>query len=249
MDCFVIIEYKNVKNKQILDQGATYYRLLREQPSSFVLLYNHLKNKQRKLENFNWDESYVIFLSPEFTKYQVGASGIGLPVELWKFFQYGSEILMVQRVDDTLKMRTKLSNTADKKRYVRLDEYDEEEYLNGKYGAPGCSSQTRELYFDVKRRILEEFEDLNLNQKKVYVGFYLPNNKCICTLDVGKSKIKLTYSIASSKNILIESEFVRDVTNIGKFGVGDYQSELNSEGDIKKALRHIQKVYDYKCRL
>ncbi len=99
-NCFVIIEYKNVKNKQVLDQGASYYRLLREHKGDFVLLYNRLKNQQHKTDDFNWDEPYVIFLSPEFTKYQVGASGIGLPIQLYQILQYEDGIITLERVGD-----------------------------------------------------------------------------------------------------------------------------------------------------
>ena len=252
-NCFVIIEYKNVKNKQVLDQGATYYRLLMEQQSSFVLLYNHIKNTQRKPEDFNWDEPYVVFISPEFTKYQVGASGIGLPIELWTFFQYEDGVIMLQKIKYTLKKPVKLGSAVDKtqsRNYVRLDEYDEEDYLSGKYGTSGSSDKTRDLYLDIKRELLDKFEDLGVRQKKVYVGFYLQsNNEYICTIDVGKSKIKLIYSVSSRKNVLSESEFIRDVTNIGKFGVGHYQSELKNQADFEKTLPHIQKVYEYKSSL
>lgn len=252
-NCFVIIEYKNVKNKQVLDQGATYYRLLMEQQSSFALLYNNIKNKQRKPEDFNWDEPYVVFISPEFTKYQVGASGMGLPIELWRLFQYDDEVMVLQKIKDTLKKSVKLGSAIAKVQsqgYIRLDEYDEEDYLSGKYGTSGSSEKTKELYIDIKHTLMTKFEDLNVRQKKVYVGFYLQsNNEYICTIDVGKSKIKLTYSVSSDKNILHESEFIRDVTNIGKFGVGHYQSEIKNRADFEKVLPYIQAVYDHKRSL
>lgn len=247
---FVIIEYKKVKNKQVMDQGATYYRLLKEHKENFVLLYNRLKNKQYDVTKFNWDEIYVIFLSPEFTKYQIGASGIGLPVQLFKIRQYQDGLLSLERIEDKMNEGDKLSlspKSKSTKSYVRLDEYDEEDYLSGKYKTGNASDKTRELYSKIKRRILDTFEDLELRQKKAYVGFYsIENDSCICTLDVAKSKIKLTYSITSAKKLLQPSNFIRDVTNIGIFGVGHYQSEIKTESDLEKAMPFIQKVYDYK---
>ena len=251
-NCFVIIEYKNVKNKQVLDQGASYYRLLREHKGDFVLLYNRLKNQQHKTDDFNWDEPYVIFLSPEFTKYQVGASGIGLPVQLYQILQYEDGIITLERVGDISTEHARFGASEEEtksKSYVRLDEYDEEDYLSGKYKTGNASKETRELYFEIKKKILENFEDLEPRQKKVYMGFYSKtNDACICTLDVAKSKIKLTYSITASKNILSPSEFIRDVENIGIFGVGHYQSEIKDVKDIELALPYIQKVYDYKIK-
>ena len=251
-NCFVIIEYKNVKSKQVLDQGATYYRLLKEYKGDFVLLYNRLKNRQHRTEDFNWDESYVIFLSPKFTKYQIGASGIGLPVRLYQVLQYEDEIITLDRVGEISTEHAGLGIPENKimsKPYVILDKYDEEDYLSGKYKTGNASKETRELYFEIKSNILNKFEDLEARQKKAYVGFYdKTNDACMCTLDVKKSKINLTYSITASKNILFSSEFIRDVENIGIFGVGHYQSEIKNKEDIERALLYIQKVYDYKIK-
>lgn len=249
---FVIIEYKNVKNKQVLDQGATYYRLLKEHKGDFVLLYNRLKNQQHEIEYFNWDEPYVVFLSPEFTKYQIGASGIGLPVKLYQVHLFDEGIITVERIGDVSTEHARLGPSEEEtktKSYVRLDEYDEEDYLNGKYKTGNASEETRKLYFRLKQRILETFEDLEPRQKKAYMGFYSKSNDaCICTLDVAKSKIKITYSTTVAKNILSPSEFIRDVENIGIFGVGHYQSEIKDEVDIEKVMQYIQKVYDYKIK-
>lgn len=249
---FVIIEYKNVKNKQVLDQGATYYRLLKEHKGDFVLLYNRLKNRQHEIEYFNWDEPYVIFLSPEFTKYQIGATGIGLPVRLYQIHQFDEGIITIERMGEIATEHTRFSPSEDAtktKSYVRLDEYDEEKYLNGEYKTGNSSPETLELYFKIKKRLLETFEDLEPRQRKAYMGFYSKNNDaCICTLDVGKSKIKITYATTVKKNILSPSEFVRDVENIGVYGVGHYQSEIKNEDDVERSLQYVQKVYDYKIK-
>jgi len=134
------------------------------------------------------------------------------------------------------------------KGYVRLDEYDEEDYLGGKYNAGAASKETRELYFEIKRRILENFEDLEPRQKKVYTGFYSKTNgACICTLAIRKSKMRLKYSVIASRDVLSPSEFIREVES-GGFGVGEYQSDIKDEKDIEQALPHIQKVYDYKMK-
>jgi len=249
---FVIIEYKNVKNKQVLDQGSTYYRLLKEHKGDFVLLYNRLKNKQHEIDYFNWDEPYVIFLSPEFTKYQIGATGIGLPVRLYQIHQFDQGIITVERMGEVATEHARFGPSEDAtktKSYVRLDEYDEEKYLNGEYKTGNSSPETRELYFKIKKRLLETFEDLEPRQRKAYMGFYSKSNDtCICTLDVAKAKIKITYAITVKKNILSPSEFVRDVENIGVFGVGHYQSEIKNEEDIERSLQFVQKVYDYKIK-
>jgi len=249
---FVIIEYKNVKNKQVLDQGATYYRLLKEHKGDFVLLYNRLKDKQHEIDYFNWDEPYVIFLSPEFTKYQIGATGIGLPVRLYQIHQFDQGIITVERMGEVATEHARFGpseDTTKTKSYVRLDEYDEEKYLNGEFKTGNSGPETRALYFKIKKRLLETFEDVEPRQKKAYMGFYSKNNDaCICTLDVSKSKVKITYATTVKKNILSSSEFIRNVENIGVYGVGHYQSEISNEEDIEKMLPYVKLVYDEKTQ-
>ena len=248
-NCFVIIEYKNVKNKQVLDQGATYYRMLMERKDSFVLLYNRIKSKQCVYSDFNWDESYVIFISPEFTKYQIGASGIGLPIRLFRISYYEKEIIVLERIEEHLNNKLgKIDDSASKpKSYVKLDEYDEEKYLNGSYNTGKSSDETRKLYFFMKKKLLDNFENLEVRIKKAYVGFYNKyNDSCICTLDVKKSFIKLNYSTTVKKGIISESDFIRNVEKIGTFGVGHYQSEIKNEDDFNRSLPYIEKVYDHK---
>lgn len=249
---FVVIEYKNVKNKQVLDQGATYYRLLKEHKGDFVLLYSRIKNKPYDIDEFNWDEIYVIFLSPEFTKYQIGATGIGLPVKLYHIHQFGQGIITLERVGDVPTTHLEYDPTSTKPRstnYIKLDSYDEEKYLNGTYKTGNSSPETRALYFKIKKRLLDKYEGLEFRQRKAYAGFYFKDNDaCICTLDVSKSKIKITYSTIVKKNILSPSEFVRDTSKIGIFGVGHYQSEIKNEQDIEKAMPYVQTIYDYKTQ-
>ena len=249
-NCFVIIEYKNVKNKQVLDQGATYYRMLMEKQDSFVLLYNGIKSKQHDSKNFNWDESYVIFISPEFTKYQIGASGLKkLPIMLYEISCYDKGIFILKRMEDRLNHKyDKTVNSTDKpKNYIKLDEYDEEEYLNHGYNTGNASDGTRKLYFSIKTTLLEKFEDLEIKIRKAYVGFYNKNNdSCICTLSVQKSSIKLCYSTTVKKGIISESDFIRNVEKTGALGVGHYQSDIKNEDDLNKSLPYIEKVYNHK---
>ncbi|MCH8914403.1 MAG: hypothetical protein IIA82_00905 [Thaumarchaeota archaeon] len=175
-----------------------------------------------------------------------------MPVKLFQISQYDNDIITIDRIGEVSKEEARFGPTQEatkSKTCVRLDEYSEEDYLSRKYKTGNASEETRNLYFKLKKRILESFEEIEPQQKKAYMGFYSKeNDACICTLDVAKSKIKLTYSITTAKKILSQSDFIRDVENIGIFGVGHYQSEIKDEADIEKALPYIKQVYDYKMK-
>ena len=53
-------------------------------------------------------------------------------------------------------------------------------------------------------------------------------------------------------SILIENSpkkiFVEDVSNKGKWGIGNFRSEIKNESDIKKSIDFIRYVYDDKIK-
>jgi len=248
---FVIIEYKNVANKSVIDQGISYYQLLQEKKEAFVLLYNKEKGKLYNVEEINWDETRVIFIAPSFTVHQVKASGyVGLPIELYEIKKFEDEIIILNKIENK---STPLIVSASKKKTkikssIVITEYNEDDYLSGKYDTQMPTTQTRYLYERLKAEILRNFDKLEQKQKKKYVGFYSKEDgSAVCTVEVRKHKIMLTYSTIK-KGIVPLSDFVRDVSKIGHWGVGHFQSEVKNEEDIKKSLPLIQKVYELKVK-
>ena len=70
----------------------------------------------------------------------------------------------------------------------------------------------------------------------------------MCTLVVRKKEITLKYNTKVSKNILSTSKFIRDVSKLGKWGVGDYSSVIRNMDDMEQAIPHLKKVYEYKIK-
>ena len=54
---FRIIEYKNVKNHSLVDQGYTYLKLMLERKADFVLQYNIKTNSSLTTHNIDWSQS------------------------------------------------------------------------------------------------------------------------------------------------------------------------------------------------
>ncbi len=80
---FVIIEYKRDKNSSVIDQGFAYLGLLVNNKAEFILEYNQKMKFPLKREDIDWTQSKVIFISPQFTNYQLKAIHFkDLPIEL-----------------------------------------------------------------------------------------------------------------------------------------------------------------------
>ena len=67
---FRIIEYKNVRNSSLVDQGYTYLKLLLERKADFVLKYNTKTNSNLTPEKIDWSQSRIVFVSPIYNKFQ-----------------------------------------------------------------------------------------------------------------------------------------------------------------------------------
>jgi hypothetical protein len=104
---FVIIEYKNLTNKSVIDQGISYYQQLQEHREAFILLYNKERGKLYDIDNIEWDETRVIFIAPSFTTYQTKSSRFaGLPIELYEIREYEGRILTLNRIESEVRSAT-----------------------------------------------------------------------------------------------------------------------------------------------
>ena len=245
---FVIIEYKNVKHKGVVDQGMSYYNLLQEKKGDFVLLYHKMRGKVLDTEtDVNWDETRVIFISPEFTEHQKRASqSANLPIELYTIAKFENGIVLLDRIENKTDSSSK--GKVKTNSIIRLDEYSEDDYLEGKYGTQIPTENTKLLFLKFKNKILDTFSEVENKQKKKYIGFYSKKDgSAICTIEVKKTKLNLCYS-TSKKNFIPIDSFVQDYSNKGHWGIGHYLSEISNESDILKSIPLIEKVYKLKVK-
>ena len=245
---FVIIEYKNVKHKGVVDQGMSYYKLLQEKKENFVLLYHKIRGKILDAEkDVNWDENRIIFISPEFTEHQKRASqSLDLPIELYTIAKFENGIILLDKIEtkNNFISKEKIKSTS----IIRLDEYSEDDYLEGKYDTQRPNESTKLLFYKLKNKILDTFSEIESKQKKKYVGFYSKKDgSAICTIEVLKVRLKLCYS-TTKKGIVPVDSFVTDMTGKGHWGIGYYLSEITNESDIQKAMPLIEKVYNIKVK-
>ena len=245
---FVIIEYKNKKNESLIDQGVSYYQVLQDRKSDFVLLYNELKNKKFRVQDIKWDETRIIFISTKFSKYQRKASGFqGLPIELYGIKRFEQNIITLDRVGSIKTEHVSRKNNASKINTPILTEYIEDDYFNGKYGNTALSSKSKTLWHDLKNKILDNFENLEFKQKKKYGGFYsTSDNSLICTMTSTKDTLTLDYS-TTKPNFFTKNNFVK-YTLKGHYGAGHYRSKIHNRDDIDNSIQYIKKVYDYKIK-
>jgi predicted transport protein len=240
---FVIIEYKNVKNYSVIDQGYSYLSLLLNNKAEFVLKYNLVYNTKLSKEDIDFSQTNVMFISPTYTTYQLRSVEFSdIAFELWKVVKYSNGTILYDKVNNTqtqasIKQITK-ENTKKDKVNKEIKKYTEEDTLMNK------TDEIKSLYDSLKELILSKYDDIEINHWKYYVAIKT-NNKIIATVSLYKKSLKAYINLKESE-IKDPEDKVRNVSNIGHLGVGDYEYIIESEDDLYYFNKLFEQSYDEK---
>lgn len=240
---FVIIEYKNVKNYSVIDQGYSYLSLLLNNKAEFVLKYNQVFNKNNGKEDFDFTQTRVMFISPSYTTYQLKSVEFSdIAFELWKVSKFSNDTVLFDKVNNTNTTASikQVTNSDKNKQKVNkeIKKYTEEDTLKGK------SDDIISLYENLKEYISSQYDDIEIVHLKYYLVFKV-NNKIIASLSVLKKSLKTWINLKES-DISDPDNRIRNVSNIGHHGVGDYEYSINSDDDFYYFNRLFKQSYDEK---
>lgn len=98
---FYIIEYKKLTNDKLVDQGFAYLGTMLKRKADFVLLYNRVKKVNTQINDFDWSQARIIFISPSYSNYQLDAcSYLNLPFDLYLIKKYENDIIFFEKIED-----------------------------------------------------------------------------------------------------------------------------------------------------
>ena len=230
---FKIIEYKNVKNHSLVDQGYTYLKLMLERKADFVLQYNIKTKSSLTIQDIDWSQSRIIFVSPIYTAYQLNATDFkNIPVDLVKVTRYEDNIIEIDFIKKTSNVKVQdvqmesVQNDVNKEVVV----YTEEDHLEK------ASDNIKRLYEEIKNRILE-LDDIDIEAKKLYIAFKGMRN--ITDIEIHKNKLKIYINM--KKGTLNDPlNISKDISDIGHWGNGDYCIIIDNEDDIDNLIPLIK---------
>ena len=187
---FVIIEYKKGSSYSVIDQGYTYLQLLLNNKSEFLLILSQHFNKVLKMEDVDWSNSKIIFVSPSFNSYQKDSVNFkGLPFELWEIKRYSNNTIVLNQHHssskesiDTLNPNNSNSVISKVSREVKIVTEDDH--------TSKTTDDVKEMWYELKEKLL------SLNDVEI-----IPKNNYISLIFNGKT---LTYFIFRKNNIQIE---------------------------------------------
>lgn len=237
---FVIIEYKRSQNYSVIDQGVSYLNLMLEYKADFIVEYNENQKGNLKRSDVDWSQSKIIFVSPSFTDFQKQSSNFkDLAIELWEIKQFENDIIVVNPIKKSKSApsikQVQQSEDSDLSKITKeIKVYTEEEHLEGK------SDDIKELYEIYKQAILNLASDLEIKPKKLEIGM-TKNGKIFSDIVFLKSGLKIFINLKKG-DLDDPKNLMRDVSNIGHWGNGDYEVIVNDTKNLEYLMSLIKQA-------
>ena len=237
-NAFIIIEYKRDKNYSVVDQGLTYLNLMLQNKAEFILTYNETLKDILHSKDVDWSQSRVAFVSPSFTDNQISASDFkDFGIELWEIKQFENNTISINTIKKSSgapSIKPLLENSDNLKEVKEnIKVYTEEDHYNN------GSDYTIELYEKFKSSILNLTDGIEILPQKYYIAFKKGSN--ISDIEIQKKSLKIF--INAKKGTLDDPKgLVKDVSNIGHRGNGDYQIQIENDKDLEYIMSLIKQV-------
>ncbi len=238
---FVIIEYKKDRNYSIIDQGYTYLSLMLNNKSDFILEYNENCDKNLKRDDVDWSQSRVVFISPHFTEYQKHSINFkDVPFEIWEIKRFENGLIGFDHhkttSDESISTTSTNENDVVKRVSNVIKRYDEDYHLD----KSKVLQSTKQLYKNLKERILNIGDDIEIIPRKKIIGFN--SKKRFFDVYVGKDVLWCWINLKKGE-LDDPKKFCRDVSTLGHYGNGDYDMKITEDTDLDYIMYLINQSY------
>ena len=209
-----------------------------EKKADFVLKYNIKNQTCFTIDDIDWSQSRIIFVSPTFTQYQLNATDFkNIPVDLIKVTRYQDDIINIDFIEKKSNVKIQELNLDNDYKTVNKEVvvYTEEDHLNK------VPSYIKKLYDILKERVLE-LDDIDVDVKKVYIAFKGKTN--IIDVELFQKSICITFNL--KKGWLDDpTNIAEDISSKGHHGNGDYRVFIKTEADIDMVMPLIRQSLNY----
>lgn len=209
-NAFVVIEDKNVRNSSLVDQGFAYLSAILDRKEKLVLKFNLVTGESRTERDFEWSQSRIIFISPEFTERQISATSFGdMPFELYELRKYGNTYSWRNL---TKKIRDKTPRPVVSKNHVAANDplseikvYSEDDIIDE-------SSPAYSQYLQIKEKVME-LPDVSISVLKSGIKFKINGKRFGEINERGVGRTKFDVLIANGDLIKDPTGILIDISN------------------------------------
>lgn len=235
---FIIIEYKRDRNSSVVDQGFTYLALMLENKADFILEHQEKFKSNLRVNDVDWSQVRVIFVSQSFTDNQKQATNFkDIAIELYEIKRFANDTVLISEIKKSksaTSIKPLTEQTPELKTLAKeIKIYSEEEHQ------ANTTESISELYETFRDAILALDSNIEIKPQKHYIAFKKQKN--IACLELMKSKIKI-YIGVSSGTLDDAKGLSKDISNIGHLGTGDYLVEVNDTSNIEYIMSLIKQA-------
>lgn len=237
-NAFIIIEYKRSKNISVVDQGFTYLSLMLENKADFIVEYNETLKQNLKRTDVDWSQTRVVFVSTGFTENQKTATNFkDIAIELWEVKRYESNLISVNQIKksksaESIKPITS-SNTELQAVIKEIKVYTEEDHTANK------TDGVIELYETFRDAIVILADSIEVVPKLDYIAF--KKNSNIADICIQRKGLKLWINLKKG-SLDDPKDLMRDVSDIGHWGNGDYELVIKNTDDLEYIMSLIKQA-------
>lgn len=168
-------------------------------------------------------------MSSSFTDFQKQSTNFkDLSIELWEFKQYENDVIIINAIKKTAAAPSIKPianyNVQLEKVDKEIKTYTEEDHLQNK------PEEIKELYETYKNAILNLDSGIELVPNKTYIAFKKRSN--IADIAIIKKGLKLWINL-KKEQIDDPKKLARDVSEIGHYGNGHYELNINEDTNLE----------------
>lgn len=240
---FVIIEYKKDKSISVIDQGFAYLSAMLNHKADFVLEINERLGRSYTKKDIDWEQSRVIFISPEFTNYQRNAINFkDLPIYLYEVKNYENGLIDYNpikpyRTTESIGSVSKDKTIQSVSKEVKV--YSEEDLL-------AKANKSKDLYIELKEAILNFDRGLIFHPTKTYVGIQKEGNwRSIVAINIQQNRLVIDYTRSEPKDFHDpEKKLIYKKNSLKYFGQHISTLIIDSNEDVIYAAKLFQQTYE-----
>lgn len=189
----VIIEYKKNRNDAVINQALSYMRWLKTQKSEFFqkLMIDKLGQKAYDEIGLDWKNPRVICIAEAFSRFDIDTIHfVSARIELIRYRIYEDGIFTLEPIN-VLEAVTQTEEAVKESKAVKSEQPKDssneipivEDFIER------ASPSVREIFYDLRERILALDEAIVEKPTTLYVGYKLSNN--FADLHFQKSGLKI----------------------------------------------------------
>ncbi len=181
----VIIEYKRNQNDNVINQALSYLRWLKAQKVEFfeMLIVKKLGQELAKGINVDWHNPRVVCIAENYSKFDIDTvEVIPIRMELFKYRYYDNGIFNLESINN-------VESTPIKTQRVLNESEDSEKELNLDHHLNKVSVEIKELFLELRNRILQIDEDIIERITPFYVAYRALKN--FAEIHIKKNQINI----------------------------------------------------------